>query len=337
MVSILLFVAILIVGKLKYNEVFQSNVNLAPSESKYLYIPTGSDYRALFEILVKDELLIDTASFNWVAGQKNLKAHINPGRYLIEASMSNNQLIDMIRSGKQNPVRVSFTKVRTKEDFAGKICAFIEADSLSLIEAITNDSLIGEFGFDKNTILAAFIPNSYDLYWNTSAESFLKRMVVEYNKFWKGSREKKADEIGMSKVEVSTLASIVEEETIMNDEKTTMAGVYINRIKRSIPLQADPTIKFALGNFELRRIRTRDLNINSPYNTYKNAGLPPGPICTPSISSIDAVLNFEPHSYLYFCAKDDFSGYHSFSKTLREHNLQARKYHRALNSKRIYK
>jgi UPF0755 protein len=286
---------------------------------------------------VKNNLLIDTASFIWVAKQKNLKAHIHPGRYLIEAPMSNNQLINLIRSGKQSPVRVSFTKSRTKEDLSGKISRFIEADSLFLLNAIRNDSLIASYGFNKNTILSVFIPNSYDFYWNTSAESFLKRMAVEYNKFWKNNREKKADKIGMSKVEVSTLASIVEEETNMVNEKATIAGVYINRIKRNIPLQADPTIKFALGNFELRRILTRDLKINSPFNTYINTGLPPGPICTPSISSIDAVLNYEAHNYLYFCAKDDFSGYHSFSKTLREHNINAKKYHRALNSKKIYK
>lgn len=337
LVGILLLVAILIVGKLKYNDVFHSNINLSPNQSTYLFIPTGSDYSALFEILVKEELLIDTASFGWVAEQKNLKAHVNPGRYLIGASMSNNELIDKIRSGKQSPVRVSFTKARTKEDLSGKIGRYLEADSLSLLRAIRNDSLIASYGFDKNTILSVFIPNSYDFYWNTSAELFLKRMVVEHKKFWNSSREKKAGKIGMSKIEVSTLASIVEEETIMENEKATMAGVYINRIRRNIPLQADPTIKFALGNFELRRIRTRDLKIDSPFNTYINTGLPPGPICIPSISSIDAVLNYEDHSYLFFCAKDDFSGYHAFSKTLREHNLAARKYHRALNSKRIYK
>ena len=341
--AVVIILLTIMVGKFKYNQVFEANINLPDNKHSYLYIPTGSNYDSLFNILVEEELLIDTASFNWVAARKNLNARIYPGKYRIEAHFSNNDLIDILRSGRSEQVTVSFTKVRSIEALAGKISKIVEADSASITRVLRNDSILNLYQYDdnssfnQNTILAAFIPNSYHFVWNSSAEVFLKRMVREYKNFWNDTRIRKARDIKMSPIEISTLASIVEEETQKNDEKPRMAGVYVNRLKRSIPLQADPTIKFALGDFAIRRITKDNLEVDSPYNTYKNAGLPPGPICTPSISSIDAVLNYETHRYLYFCAKEDFSGYHNFAKTLRQHNLNAKKYHRALNRKRIYK
>ncbi|MEA3443551.1 MAG: endolytic transglycosylase MltG [Bacteroidota bacterium] len=336
-ITLIIIVGIIITGKNKYDDIYKSNINFQDNETTYLYIPTGSTYKDLVDILQSDHILSDTASFKWVADRKNLKSHVNPGRYKITSIMSNNDLVNLIRSGKQTTIRVSFIKTRTKENFAGKISRFIEADSLSILKAIKNDSLIKNIGFDKNTIMSVFIPNSYDFYWNTTADVFIKRMFQEYNRFWNNKRSKKVKEMGMLKTDISTLASIIEEETNKDDEKKRIAGVYLNRLNKHIPLQADPTIKFAVNDFKIKRITKKLLKTKSPYNTYRHAGLPPGPICTPSIASIDAVLHHEVHEYYYFCAKDDFSGYHTFSKTLKQHNLQARKYHNALNKKRIYK
>ncbi len=326
-----------IVGIILHNDIYSPNINLSKNESAFLYIPTGTSYNGLLEILSSDSLLIDKSSFEWVAKRKNLQSFVNSGRYKLNSKMNNNDLIDLIRSGEQSTLSISFTKFRTKENIAGKICKYIEADSASIVKALNNDSLLHTLGFEKNTIIAAFVPNTYNFYWNTTSEVLIKRMVFEYNKFWNKKRSHRLSEMHLTKVEVSTLASIIEEETNKNDEKNRIAGVYINRIKRKIPLQADPTIKFALGNFMLKRITKVDLKVDSPYNTYKNAGIPPGPICTPSIASIDAVLNYELHFFLYFCAKSDFSGYHSFSRNLREHNRLAKKYHKALNNKKIYR
>jgi UPF0755 protein len=185
--------------------------------------------------------------------------------------------------------------------------------------------------------MTLFIPNTYEFYWNTSADKFIERMYVEYKHFWSKSRLNKAQKIKLTPEQVIILASIVEEETIKDDEKPTVAGVYLNRLHKNIRLQADPTVRFAVGDFEIKRILNKHLKIDSPYNTYKYAGLPPGPICIPTISSIDAVLNYKKHDYLYFCAKDDFSGYHAFAKTLKQHNINATKYRKALNKNRIYK
>ncbi len=339
-IVIIIVLIIIVAGSIvlnKYNDIFNKNVRIENSDYKFIYVPTGADFNTLFSILTNDSLLIDTASFKWLAKKKNLTNHIYAGRYKIHKSMCNNDLINMFRSGNQSPIKLSFIKLRTKNQLAGVVSKQIESDSISILNLLNNDSLIQLLGMTKATIMSIFIPNTYEFYWNTSANAFINRMIKEHNAFWTDDRINKANKIGLSKEEVSTLASIVEEETIMNDEKPRMAGVYINRIKKGIPLQADPTLKFALQNFAKRRITNRDKEVDSPYNTYANRGLPPGPICLPSISSIDAVLNYTKHGYYYFCAKDDFSGYHNFSKSLRQHNLYANKYHRALNKRRIYK
>lgn len=243
----------------------------------------------------------------------------------------------MLRAGRQVPVKVQFHNIKTLEDFASAISTQIEPDSSSLINLINDDEYISEFGFNQQTIYSMFIPNTYEVYWNTKADDFIKRMYSEYNNFWNNKREAKLQDIGMTKIEVSTLASIVDEETYINDEKKTIAGVYINRLNKGIRLQADPTVKFAVGDRAIKRVLTKHLEINSPYNTYKHAGLPPGPINIPSISGIDAVLNYEKHSYYYFCARADFSGYHHFSKTLTQHLRYAREYQRLLNKNRVWK
>lgn len=320
-----------------YSQVEEPNINLDGKKEVYIHIPTGADYKDVTNILYANAYLINRASFEWVAEKKGYAALVKPGRYRLKEGMSNNQLVNLLRSGKQVPVKLVFNKIRTKERFAGIISDQIEADSAELLNLLNNQSFLNSYGLKSETALCLFIPNTYEFYWNTNAKAFVKRMEKEYKSFWTKARIEKANTMGLSPEEVITMASIVEEETVKNDEKPRVAGVYVNRIKKGMRLQADPTVRFAVGNFEIKRILTKHLSIDSPYNTYRKAGLPPGPICIPTISSIEAVLNYEKHNYLYFCAKDDFSGYHAFAKTLQQHNVNAEKYRKALNKNRIYR
>ena len=232
---------------------------------------------------------------------------------------------------------VTFNNVRTREELAGKLAKQLQSDSLSFLTAFKNDSNAIRNGFKPETLPALFIPNTYSFYWTTTPAVFLTRMKREYDAFWNEARKLKAKALGLTTDQVATLASIVQEESNKNDEKPVIAGVYLNRLHKNWPLQADPTIRFALGDFTIRRILTAQLAVDSPYNTYKNAGLPPGPINFPEISSLEAVLNACVHDFFYFCAKEDFSGYHNFAKTLSEHNQNARKYQEALNKMKIFK
>jgi len=256
---------------------------------------------------------------------------------MIDSSMNNNDLINKLRSGHQDPVKVIFNSVRTREDLAGKISDQIEADSVELIEVFYNDSLIISYGLKQETVTCIFLPNTYEFWWNSSAKTFMNKMHKEYKRFWNDKRLRKAEKLNLTKEDVITLASIVDEETLYNNEMPKVAGLYINRLRKRMHLQADPTLKFAVGDFSIKRVLNVHKQIDSPYNTYKRYGLPPGPISIPSISAIDAVLNFEEHNYLYMCAKPDFSGYHNFAKTLSQHNVNARNYQRALNKERIWR
>ena len=316
-------------------------LNYAPntqnSKEVVIYIPTGSSFENVLDTLSKHSILKNQKSFTTVAGRLGYKNNIKAGRYLIKPNTGNRKLVSMLKMGLQKPLKLTFNNIRTPQQLAGRIAQQIEADSLSILALLTSDQVTSGYGFDNETIIAMCIPNTYEFYWNTSAKGFLDRMQKEYEKFWNDEREAKAFKLELTKVQVSTLASIVEEETRFNNEKPRVAGVYINRLNKGIPLQADPTVKFAVGDFALRRILTKHLEVDSPYNTYKFRGLPPGPIRCPSISSIDAVLNAEKQSFLYFCAKADFSGYHDFAKTLTEHNRNAEAYRRALNKERIYR
>lgn len=319
-----------------YSKIYSPNVYLTGKQSDYFYIPSGSDLNQVIALALHKGFIVDIESFIWVSKKKNYKNHVHPGKYKVTSGMSNNELVNHLRSGEQEPVRVVFNYLRTKEQLASKISHQIEADSLSLIKLLNSDSIAVNYGFDQPSFLSMFIPNTYEFYWNTSADEFLKRMEKEYKRFWNNSRTAKAEEIGLTPLQVGILASIIEEETVKNDEKTNIAGVYLNRLKQGKKLEADPTVKFAWGDYFLRRILKKHLKINSPYNTYRIKGLPPGPISIPSIPSIDAVLNYEHHDYLYFCARDDFSGYHAFAKTMKQHQINARKYQAALNKKNIF-
>ncbi|MBE9468949.1 MAG: endolytic transglycosylase MltG [Bacteroidetes bacterium] len=320
-----------------YKRVLQPNVVLTTKHSNYLYIPTGSNFIDLKKILFKNNIIVNVNTFEWLAEEKNYVAHVKPGRYFIKNKMSNNELINLLRSGEQTPLNLIFNNIRTKQELAQKISLQIEADSTKILKLLNNKKFLSKYNFSQHTVMSMFVPNTYQFYWNTSAEKFFDRMYNEYLKFWSDKRIKKAEKIGLSKVDVSILASIVEEETNKNSEKRRLAGVYINRLRKRMRLQADPTVIFAIGDFSIKRVLKKQLSFDSPYNTYKYRGLPPGVICIPSISSLDAVLNYETHSYLYFCAKSDFSGYHAFAKSLRQHNNNARRYQRALNKSRIMK
>lgn len=316
-----------------YNKFYQPNVK----KTTTIFIPTGSDYQRVVKILQEGDLIRNISSFNWVANKKDYPQHVKAGAYKLIGGWSNNELINKIRSGIQTPVKVTFNNIRLRENLAGRLAQSLEADSLTFLSFLNRDSLAVQYGLTHENFTCIFIPNTYEFFWTTPPLKFVERMKKEYDIFWNESRKIKAAGLGLTQAQVITLASIIQEETNKNDEKPRISGVYVNRLHRGMLLQADPTIKFAMKNFAIKRVLTEYLKIDSPYNTYIYTGLPPGPINFPEISSIDAVLNTEKNNYLYFCAKEDFSGYHNFAKTLYEHNLNAAKYQRALNKNKIWK
>ncbi|TMM28976.1 endolytic transglycosylase MltG [Polaribacter aestuariivivens] len=278
-------------------------------------------------------------TFLWVAAKKNF-SQPKVGRYVLKEGMSNNDLVNMLRSGRQTPLKISFNNQDTLEKFAGRIAEQIEADSISLISSFTEKDFLSKNNFTEKSVLQIFIPNTYEVYWTISPEKFRTKMLVAYKRFWNDSREKKAKELGLTKNEVITLASIVQKETAQNSERPTVAGLYLNRLEKKWPLQADPTIIYAIKqlkgqDYVVKRVLTVDLEINSPYNTYKNIGLPPALISMPDVSAIDAVLNAEDHDYFYMCVNVDKLGYHAFAKSLAQHNRNAEKYHRWLNKQGV--
>jgi len=330
-----LIIMVVVVYKM-YSRVFVSNVNLT-SEHVIFYIPTGTGYEEVVNSLEEQHIIGDRRSFSWVARKKLYDTAVKPGRYKISNGISNNELINLLRSGNQDPVMVVFHNIRTLNELSGRVSGYLEADSVDFLEYFTDDALPARYGLTRQTFTTLFIPNTYEFFWTTTPEEFTERMDREYKDFWEGKRDKQAVEMGMTRAEVVTLASIVDEETLFDEENPTVAGLYINRLKRGIPLQADPTLKYALGDFSVQRILNGDKNIDSPYNTYKYKGLPPGPISIPSVSAIDGVLNFEKNKYIYMCARADFSGYHAFASTLAQHNANARAYQQALNRNKIYR
>ena len=249
--------------------------------------------------------------------------------------MHNNTLINLLRSGRQEPVRVTIQNVRTRDELAGKIGRNLEVDSARLVKLFNDPAYLAKFDISPPTLFVLFIPDTYEFYWNTSGDQLFKRIYQEYQHFWTSRRRQMADSLHLSVAQVVTLASIVEKESNKNDEKPVIAGVYLNRLKKQIPLQADPTVIFAWNDYRIRRVLKMHTEIKSPYNTYLCAGLPPGPICLPSIASVDAVLHAANHGYFYFCAREDLSGYHNFASSLEEHNRNARRYQKALDKMNI--
>jgi UPF0755 protein len=315
--------------------IFKPNTWVQDGDQTAVYVPTGSNYDDIKTILYSHGMIVNRKTFEWLAEKKKLPGNVKPGRYMITDGMNNNEVINLLRSGQQTPVDLIFHNIRTKEELAQSISLQIEADSSDIIRLLNDSSYLKVFGFNPRTALAIFIPNTYEVYWTMTAREFIDRMFLEYNKFWNNDRLEKAASINLTPIEISTLASIVDKETTKVDEMPAIAGVYTNRLKYGWRLQADPTVVFAWGDFGIRRVLNIHKMIDSPYNTYKYYGLPPGPICIPSIAAIDAVLSRENHNYMYFCAKDDFSGYHVFSSTNEQHTINANRYRRALDQLNI--
>lgn len=305
--------------------------NFTPQETSYIYIYPDKDFENVCIQLEDSANCKNIKTFREVAKYLKYPEKMRTGRYAVKPGMNNLDLIRDLRNGNQVPVRVTFNNIRIKDELAVRLSEQLMIQSNDLLDLMNDDAYSESLGFTTQTIKAMFIPNTYEIYWNVSAEQFMQRMKREYDSFWTASRRDKADKIGISPVQVSILASIVEEESAVLDEYPIIAGLYINRLHKSIPLQADPTVKYALGNFAIQRVLYEHLKIDSPYNTYLHAGLPPGPIRIPSIRGIDAVLNYKKHNFLYMCAKEDLSGRHNFAVTLAEHNRNANRYRAALN------
>ena len=319
-----------------YQILYTPNV-LIEEGDRYFAIPKGTTFKQLQNKLADGRIVNDLVSFSFLAKLKDLDTNVRNGMYLIKGDMTNIKLINLLRSGSQSPVLLTFSNARFLKQLPEILTKSLEIDSADLAPLLLADSTAAYYGFKKETFISMFLPNTYEVYWTLTPKGLLDRMKAEYDRFWTEERKQKAKKLGMSQVQVSTLASIVQGETNKMDEAPVIAGTYINRLKRGIPLQADPTLVFAIGDFSIRRILNKDKEFESPYNTYKYHGLPPGPISLPGIAALNAVLNYEDHNYLYFCAKEDFSGYHVFAHTLSEHNVNARKFQRALNRERIYR
>lgn len=320
-----------------YANKFALKDNVKPDQLKTeLLIPKGATFNQVVDSLMQNDILIHEASFRQIAQLKGYDKAVKAGRYIIKNDWNNLQLVNALRSGNQSPVRLVINNVRTKEELAGKIANQIELDSLAILNQLQNPNMAKEYGFDKHTFSAMFLANTYEVYWNIDEEGLFKRMNKEYNRFWNEERLAKAKALNLSAVDVITLASIVEEETKAKSEMSTVAGLYLNRLNKGMRLESDPTVKFAVGDFAIRRVLNKHLKKQSPYNTYLNVGLPPGPIRIPELTTVKAVLNPKKHNYIFMCAKPDFSGKHAFAETLREHNNNANRYRKALNTNGIY-
>ncbi len=309
---------------------FNGNAVREPSE---LYVSSRSSYGELIDSLAPR--IRHRAAFRIYARRLDLENTFEPGHYELKPGMSVIRIVRMLKLGLQTPVRVTINNVKIPGQLAGKLARQLDADSTAFAEALTSPELAREVGFDSLTLFSMFLPDTYEFYWTVSPADFVRRMRKEYDRFWNEERDAKRRRSGLSRTEVMTLASIVYEETRKSDEMPRIAGVYVNRLKRGIPLQADPTVKYAMQDFALRRILYRHLKFDSPYNTYIYRGLPPSPICMPGRDAIEAVLDFETHDYIFFCARPTFDGYHNFARTLAEHNANARAYSAELNRRKI--
>lgn len=300
-------------------------------ENYYLYIRTGMDYEQVLDTLKDESVLKSPALFNWVARRMDYPGNVRAGKYEIRKGMSLIGILRMLRNGRQTPVKIVITKFRTLEGLASAIGKKLECDSAALADYLHNNDSLRSFGVDSNTFLAIVLPNTYSYFWNTTPSGLFRKMYAAYKAWWTPARMQAARSRGLTPVTATILASIVEEETNAQADKGKIASVYLNRMTKGIRLAADPTVKYALRDFELRRIYDKYLQVESPYNTYQHEGLPPGPICTPSEGTLEAVLASPRTDYLYFVAKPDFSGYSNFAATYKEHLAYAKAYREALD------
>lgn len=340
-VLVALFLILLVVGGVggyyAYRTIFQPNIDTADKKSQIIYIPTGSRFEDVMNILNEHHILKNPATFEFLAEKKKYKNAVKPGKYRILAKMNNNALINLLKAGIQEPIELNFNGLKTPEQLISRVGRRIEADSISLLEAIYDNGYLSKYGFNEDNVQALFIPKTYKFYWNTSVDEFFGRMAKEYKTFWTDARKKKAKSLGLSQTEVYTLASIVQaEQCCDNAEKRVIAGLYINRLQKDMALQSDPTVIYAIGDFSIQRVSLEQTRFESPYNTYVNKGLPPGPIGFASEASIDAVLNYEKNDYIFMCAKEDLSGKHYFATNYDQHCIYAKKYRDALNARNIH-
>jgi len=319
-----------------YQILFADNI-LVDKPNKALYIPKGAAFKQVVDSLEKGKYLHDRLSFMFLSKLLGYRDQIKPGRYDLETNSSNFTLLKMLKNGRQSPLKLTFNNIRTKQELARKIANKMALNYQALLDTLNDaDFLTTKYGFNDTTIMTMFIPNTYEVYWTYTITDFLDYFQVEYQKFWTAERIKNANEIGLTPVQVTVMASIVEAETHKNDEKPRIAGVYMNRYNAGQRLQADPTLVFATGDFDARRINEYHRYYKSPYNTYRRVGLPPGPINLPSISSVEAVLGYEKHNYYFFCARPDLTGYHLFSTTFEQHLTVARDYWKSLDKGNIH-
>ncbi len=331
------FITLLLVGgiltSIGYYYIFAPITNI--NKTTYLYIDNSDTFDSILQKIKKEGVVERLQGFQWLADYNDYGKHIRTGRYAIQPGDDAITLYRRLSRGQQTPVKIVVPSVRTLDKLAQHIGKQLMIDSIDIATPLNDSLFCAQMGYDRQTVSCLFIPNTYEVYWNISAEGFFKRIKKENEHFWNEKRLAQAKQIGFTPTEITTIASIVEEETAHNPEKSTVAGLYINRLHRGMLLQADPTVKYALQDFTLRRILLRHLEVDSPYNTYKYAGLPPGPIRIPTIKGLESVLNYQKHNYLYMCAKEDFSGSHNFATTLSQHNANAQRYQRELNRRGI--
>lgn len=326
-VAIIVVVVASLYGYMMYKNIFSPNTAFAENEV-YVYIPTDSDYNQALEII--KPYIKDLEHFVSTAEKKSYVANVKSGRFLFKKGMNNNDLVNALRNNL--PLNLAFNNQERLEDLAGRIGSQIEADSTSLMQSFTDETFLKEQNMTRENVLSMFIPNSYEFFWNTSADKFRDRMAKEYRKFWTPERVAKAEAQNLTPLQVSALASIVHKETVKTDERPRVAGVYLNRLNRGIKLEADPTVIFAVKSnandftIEIKRVLYKDLETDSPFNTYKYEGLPPGPIAMPDVTALEAVLNPEKHNYIFFCASVTNFGYHEFAVTAAQHEANRRKY-----------
>ena len=335
-IAVAVISVLLVYGFILMRQIFSANTKFAEKEL-YVYIPTDSKYEDVKKIIAPYVENLDR--FETVANKRDYPKNVKPGRFLFTKGMNSYDLVKTLRLNA--PVNLAFNNQERLENFAGRVGSQIEADSLSLLKSFKDSIFLKENGFNEENVLAMFIPNTYELYWNTSADKFRDKMIKEYRNFWNKERVAKAAKQGLTPIEATILASIVHKESVKKDERPRIAGVYLNRLRAQMPLQADPTVIYAIkkksNDFDqvIKRVFYNDLTMSSPYNTYMNIGLPPGPIAMPDITALEAVLNPEKNNYIYFCASVDRFGYHEFAATLEEHNKNAKKYSDWINSQGV--
>lgn len=333
LIALALLLGIVIGGYVGWRLFYAPNIT---DKRMSIKIPTGSTYEDVLRILYDNNIVNDHWGFETVAKIKDYGKKVNSGYYVFNQNMNNRQIVNILKFGWQTPVKLVIYNIRTKEDFAGLVGRTLEIDSVQMLDKLNNTKFTASYGLDTNQILSAFIVDNYEFYWNVGMDKFMDKMRTAYTNFWNADRIQKAAALNMTKANVTTLASIVEKEVIFDKEMPTVAGVYLNRIKIGMPLQADPTLVFALRDFDAKRVTNVHKDFDSPYNTYMYPGLPPGQICMPRKKSIDAVLNHEDHQYVYFCANPDMSGYSIFSKTYEEQMRVAAQYRKKMDAMNIH-